>query len=156
MQSKLTSNPLDPTRYPEECEIVIPVTLKVPILLELEVSRMPPVCHPQVLETVKVLESNVTSTFTSTSTQADKEIYTSSVEVYTDDTLPDSRVFLYQVVGLHQNENTDKMNCPIRRSGSVWIAVPYSRMNQEMRRITRMGGKIVSIQPKRGNKFLAT
>ncbi len=132
MQSKLTSNPLNPTCYPEECEIVIPVTLKVPILLELEVSRMPPVCHPQVIETVKVLE------------------------VYTDDTLPDSRVFLYQVVGLRQNENTDKMSCPIRRSGSVWIAVPYSRMNQEMRRITRMGGKIVSIQPKRGNKFLAT
>ena len=144
------SAPLEPTPYPEGCEIVIPVTLKVPILLELEVSGMPPVCHPQ------VLESNVTSTFTSTSTHANKEIYTSSVEVYTDDTLPDSRVFLYQVVGLRKNENTDKMSCPIRRSGSVWIAVPYSRMNQEMRRITRMGGKIVSIQPKRGNKFLAT
>ncbi|MFB8796036.1 MAG: phycobilisome linker polypeptide [Microcoleus sp.] len=26
------------------------------------------------------------------------------------------------------------------------MAVPYSRMNQEMQRITRMGGKIVNIQ----------
>jgi phycocyanin-associated rod protein len=29
----------------------------------------------------------------------------------------------------------------------VFIKVPYSRMNEEMQRITRMGGKIVSIKP---------
>jgi ferredoxin--NADP+ reductase len=58
-----------------------------------------------------------------------------------------SRVFVYEVVGLRQNEATDKTNSPIRRSGSVFITVPYSRMNQEMQRIARMGGKIVSIQP---------
>jgi len=58
-----------------------------------------------------------------------------------------SRVFLYEVVGLRQNEETDRMNYPIRQSGSVFIRVPYNRMNQEMRRLTRMGGKIVSIQP---------
>lgn len=58
-----------------------------------------------------------------------------------------TRMFVYEVVGLCQNEETDKMNYPIRQSGSVFITVPYSRMNQEMRRITRMGGKIVSIQP---------
>ena len=57
-----------------------------------------------------------------------------------------SRVFVYEVVGLRQNETTDKMSYPIRRSGSVFIRVPYTRMNQEMRRITRMGGKIVNIQ----------
>jgi ferredoxin--NADP+ reductase len=57
-----------------------------------------------------------------------------------------SRMFIYEVVGLRQNEETDKINYPIRRSGSVFITVPYSRMNQEMQRITRMGGKIVSIQ----------
>jgi ferredoxin--NADP+ reductase len=56
-------------------------------------------------------------------------------------------MFVYEVVGLRQNQETDKMNYPIRRSGSVFITVPYSRMNQEMQRITRMGGKIVSIQP---------
>lgn len=62
-------------------------------------------------------------------------------------TLSGSRVFVYEVVGLRQNEETDKTNYPIRRSGSVFITVPYDRMNQEMRRITRLGGKIVSIKP---------
>ncbi|MEL6457379.1 MAG: ferredoxin-NADP reductase [Cyanobacteria bacterium J06641_2] len=57
-----------------------------------------------------------------------------------------SRVFLYEVVGLRQTEETDKTNYPIRKSGSVFIRVPYNRMNQEMRRISRLGGKIVSIQ----------
>ncbi|MBD2208984.1 ferredoxin-NADP reductase [Calothrix sp. FACHB-156] len=58
-----------------------------------------------------------------------------------------SRVFVYEVVGLRQNEETDNTNYQIRNSGSVFIRVPYNRMNQEMRRITRLGGKIVSIQP---------
>ncbi|WP_375478048.1 ferredoxin--NADP reductase [uncultured Nostoc sp.] len=58
-----------------------------------------------------------------------------------------SRVFLYEVVGLRQTEETDQTNYPIRKSGSVFIRVPYNRMNQEMRRITRLGGTIVSIQP---------
>jgi ferredoxin--NADP+ reductase len=58
-----------------------------------------------------------------------------------------SRLFLYEVEGLRQNEETDRMGYPIRKSGSVFITVPYARMNQEMRRITRMGGKIVSIRP---------
>lgn len=58
-----------------------------------------------------------------------------------------SRVFVYEVVGLRQSEETDQTNYQIRNSGSVFIRVPYSRMNQEMRRITRLGGRIVSIQP---------
>lgn len=58
-----------------------------------------------------------------------------------------NRVFVFEVVGLRQNEETDKMNYPIRQSGSVFIRVPYNRMSQEMQRITRMGGKIVNIQP---------
>jgi ferredoxin--NADP+ reductase len=58
-----------------------------------------------------------------------------------------SRVFVYEVVGLRQNEETDSTNYPIRKSGSVFIRVPYNRMNQEMRRLTRLGGKIVSIHP---------
>jgi len=60
-------------------------------------------------------------------------------------TVSGSRVFVYEVVGLRQNEATDKTNYPIRRSGSVFITVPYNRMNEEMRRITRLGGQIVSI-----------
>jgi len=58
-----------------------------------------------------------------------------------------SRVFVYEVVGLRQNEETEQANYQIRQSGSVFIKVPYNRMNQEMRRLTRLGGKIVSIQP---------
>ncbi|MBD2136998.1 ferredoxin-NADP reductase [Anabaena sp. FACHB-1237] len=58
-----------------------------------------------------------------------------------------SRIFIYEVVGLHQNAETELTNYQIRKSGSVFIRVPYNRMNQEMRRITRLGGKIVSIHP---------
>ncbi len=58
-----------------------------------------------------------------------------------------SRLFIYEVEGLRQSPVTDKMDYPIRRSGTVFITVPYNRMNQEMQRIIRMGGKIVSIRP---------
>ncbi|MBE9015702.1 phycobilisome linker polypeptide [Chroococcidiopsis sp. CCALA 051] len=58
-----------------------------------------------------------------------------------------SRMFRYEVVGLRQNDETDKNNYEIRHSGSVFVTVPYSRMNEEMQRITRLGGKIVKIEP---------
>ena len=58
-----------------------------------------------------------------------------------------SRVFRFEVVGLRQNEENDKNNYEIRRSGSVFITVPYNRMSEEMQRISRLGGKIVNIEP---------
>jgi phycocyanin-associated rod protein len=58
-----------------------------------------------------------------------------------------SRVFRYEVVGLRQNSETDRNKYNIRNSGSVFITVPYSRMNEEYQRITRLGGKIVKIEP---------
>ena len=58
-----------------------------------------------------------------------------------------NRLFVYEVVGLNQNPPIDPIDSPIRRSGKVSITVPYSRMNQELRRITSMGGQIVSIRP---------
>jgi sulfite reductase alpha subunit-like flavoprotein len=58
-----------------------------------------------------------------------------------------TRCFCYEVVGLRQNDETDRMNHPIRSSSSVFITVPYNRMNEEMQRITRMGGQIVNITP---------
>lgn len=61
--------------------------------------------------------------------------------------LSGSRLFRYEVVGLRQNETTDQQNYPIRQSGSTFITVSYDRMSDAMQRITRMGGKIVSIQP---------
>ncbi|MEH2167094.1 MAG: phycobilisome linker polypeptide [Nostoc sp.] len=62
-------------------------------------------------------------------------------------TTTNSRYFRYEVVGLRQIEETEKTNYPIRSSATVFFTVPENRMNQEMQRITRLGGKIVSIQP---------
>jgi phycocyanin-associated, rod len=57
----------------------------------------------------------------------------------------DNRTFVYEVTGLHQNDQTENNGYPVRNSGSVFIQVPYRRMNEEMQRITRLGGKIVNI-----------
>ncbi len=62
-----------------------------------------------------------------------------------------NRYFIYEVEGLRQTQNVDSADYPIRRSGSTFITVPYTRMNQEMKRIARMGGKIVSISPAMAN-----
>jgi hypothetical protein len=62
-------------------------------------------------------------------------------------TISGNRLFRYEVTGLRQNEQTDLTNYSIRQGSSVFITVPYSRMNEEMRRITRLGGQIVNIQP---------
>jgi len=58
-----------------------------------------------------------------------------------------NRVFVYEVTGLKQSEENDKNNYAFRKSGSVFIQVPYARMNEEMQRINRMGGKIINIRP---------
>jgi len=58
-----------------------------------------------------------------------------------------NRVFVYEVEGLRQNDQTENQNYPVRNSSTVLIRVPYSRMNDEMRRITRLGGRIVNIRP---------
>ena len=56
-----------------------------------------------------------------------------------------SRSFVYEVQGLRQNLRSDQTDYAIRSSDSVFITVPLNRMNEEMRRITRAGGKIVGI-----------
>ncbi|MEB3160370.1 MAG: phycobilisome linker polypeptide [Synechocystis sp.] len=58
-----------------------------------------------------------------------------------------NRVFVYEVTGLRQTDTNENNAYDIRRSGSVFIKVPYARMNDEMRRISRLGGTIVNIQP---------
>jgi len=65
-----------------------------------------------------------------------------------------NRLFVYEVVGLSQSTMTDGLDYPIRRSGSTFITAPLKRMNQEMRRIARMGGKIISIKPLEGESPL--
>ena len=73
-------------------------------------------------------------------------MYNASAAAGYNNTEYNSRTYLYEVVGLSQNGNSADLNYPIRKSGSVFITVPYSRMQQEMRRITRLGGQIVSIK----------
>ncbi len=68
----------------------------------------------------------------------------------------DSRVFIYEVEGLRQNDQTENNSYPVRNSSTILIQVPYSRMNGEMRRITRLGGKIVNIRPLSENATVAT
>ncbi len=58
-----------------------------------------------------------------------------------------SRLFIYEVEGFRQDSSSNGMGERIRRSGNTFITVPYHRMNQEMRRILGMGGRIVSIRP---------
>nr|WP_313898715.1 phycobilisome linker polypeptide [Roseofilum reptotaenium] len=60
-----------------------------------------------------------------------------------------NRLFRFEVVGLNPG-STGNMNGSVRYSGSIFITVPYSRMNQEMKRISRLGGKIVKIEPLNG------
>jgi len=70
-------------------------------------------------------------------------MYTSSLTGRTS-SLSSNRLFQFEVVGLNPGR-TGNMNSSVRRSGSVFITVPYNRMNQEMKRIARLGGKILKI-----------
>jgi phycocyanin-associated, rod len=57
------------------------------------------------------------------------------------------RIFVYEVTGLRQNDQTENSSHSVRKSGSTLVQVPYSRMNSEMQRIGRLGGQIVDIYP---------
>jgi ferredoxin--NADP+ reductase len=72
-------------------------------------------------------------------------MYNSSAAGAAANSLAGSRLFRYEVVGLRQGQASE-LGCPLRSSGSTFIIVPYNRMNEMMRRVARMGGKIVSIQ----------
>lgn len=58
-----------------------------------------------------------------------------------------NRLYVYEVEGLGQDGQASGSNAPVRRSGTVSFTVPYSRMQQETKRIMQMGGNIVSIRP---------
>ncbi|UBF25481.1 ferredoxin-NADP reductase [Kovacikia minuta CCNUW1] len=74
-------------------------------------------------------------------------MYSSSTASGAANTDAGRRIYLYEVVGLRQGNETDKASYPIRQSGSTFITVPYNRMNEVMQRIARMGGRILSIKP---------
>lgn len=58
-----------------------------------------------------------------------------------------SRIFVYEVAGLSQNDVTTLSQVPIRNSHNQFFQVPLSRMNHEMQRILSLGGKIVNVRP---------
>jgi hypothetical protein len=64
----------------------------------------------------------------------------------TNSSVSSNRLFQFEVVGLNPGTMAN-MNSSIRRSGSVLVTVPYNRMNQEMKRIARLGGTITNIMP---------
>jgi ferredoxin--NADP+ reductase len=74
-------------------------------------------------------------------------MYNSSSTFSSSNTQYKNRFFVYEVEGLSSNGNSSKLNAPVRTSGTLLITVPYNRMNQEMRRINSLGGKIISIKP---------
>jgi ferredoxin--NADP+ reductase len=74
-------------------------------------------------------------------------MYNPSLVSSAGNSVANSRLFIYEVIGLRDSQSSDSTNSKIRRSGSSFITVPYQRMNQEMRRIASMGGKILSIRP---------
>lgn len=57
-----------------------------------------------------------------------------------------NRVFRVEVEGLRQSSESDQLSYSIRQSGSVLVTVPYNRLNEEMQRINRLGGRIVSVK----------
>ncbi len=58
-----------------------------------------------------------------------------------------SRMYVIEVTGFGQGANSGVTIPSVRRSGTTFVRVPYNRMNQEVQRISRLGGKIVSIKP---------
>ena len=76
-------------------------------------------------------------------------MYNSSAAFSGSNTEYKNRLFIYEVEGLSRNSVDTKV--PIRKSGTVFITVPYNRMNQEMRRINSLGGKVISIKPAGGD-----
>ncbi len=57
-----------------------------------------------------------------------------------------NRIFAIEVEGLRQSDASDRLSYSIRNSGTTLIRVPYSRLNEEMQRINRLGGKIVGVK----------
>ncbi len=66
--------------------------------------------------------------------------------ILTSNTVANDRVFVYEVAGLRQTEQTAQDNHAIRKSSTTLVQVPFARMNEFMQRINRVGGTIVSIQ----------
>jgi ferredoxin--NADP+ reductase len=80
-------------------------------------------------------------------------MYNSSLSGNAGNSAANNRLFVYEVVGLRDMQSSATN---IRKSGTTFITVAYARMNQEMRRIASLGGKIVSIRPLAAESEAAT
>ncbi len=58
----------------------------------------------------------------------------------------DSRVFVYEVTGLRQSDQTVNNSHEIRHSDTMFVQVPFGRMNEFMQQIDRSGARIVNIR----------
>jgi hypothetical protein len=58
-----------------------------------------------------------------------------------------SRMYRIEVEAMGQNVDPDTNSYRIRSTRKTYITVPYNRMSEQMKRINRMGGKILSIEP---------
>ncbi len=74
-------------------------------------------------------------------------MYNSSLSGSAGNSATNSRLFVYEIIGLRDKSSSTGASEKIRNSGSKFMTVPYQRMNQEMRRIANLGGKILSIRP---------
>lgn len=70
-------------------------------------------------------------------------MYNPSVAGGTANTLYGDRLYLVEVTGWRSMAPSVY---PIRRSGNSLLQVPYNRLGDELKRIARFGGKVVSIQ----------
>ncbi|NJL02760.1 MAG: phycobilisome linker polypeptide [Spirulinaceae cyanobacterium SM2_1_0] len=59
----------------------------------------------------------------------------------------DNRLFRIEISMMPPTQETDRRKFQIRRSGQTSVVVPYERMSDEFKRINRLGGKIVKIEP---------
>ncbi len=69
-------------------------------------------------------------------------MYNSNVAGGTANTLFGSRLYTLVVSGMR---NTGASASPLRASGKTLIQVPYSRLSEEIKRVMRLGGQILSI-----------
>ena len=58
-----------------------------------------------------------------------------------------NRIYVFEVSGLAENSSTGSHVYCIRNSATCFYQVSFTQMNQMLRKINQLGGKVLSIQP---------
>jgi phycocyanin-associated, rod len=61
-------------------------------------------------------------------------------------TVANDRVFVYEVAGLRQTDQTANNIHAIRKSSTTFVQVPFDRMSDFMQKVSRIGGTIVAVR----------